>query len=91
VSALSSATVSQPVIRSDGDVLVELKDVNVSYHERKVSISDLLLPLARHKFLRCSKIQTGWYEQVKGGTFKDQTVCYDGFACVVVWMANRTV
>ena len=34
-SAFSSAAVSQPVIKNDGDVLVELKDVNVSYQDRK--------------------------------------------------------
>lgn len=38
VSALTSSAVSQPVVRNDGDILVELKDVNVSYYERKVSI-----------------------------------------------------
>jgi ABC-type molybdenum transport system ATPase subunit/photorepair protein PhrA len=38
----SPAAVSQSQTRCDGEVLVELKDVNVSYHERKVSISTLL-------------------------------------------------
>jgi len=81
VSAFSSAAVSQPVIKSDGDVLVELKDVNVSYHERKVSVSGLLpLPIARHKFLRYCKIQAGWYERVKGGIFKGQTVRHGRFS-----------
>ena len=79
VSALSSAAVSQPITRSDGDILVELKEVNVSYHERKVSISGLLLLVARHKSPRYCKIRAGWYEQVKGGTFKDQTVCHRRF------------
>ena len=37
-SHFSSMAVSQPQIGS-GEVLVELKDVSVSYHERKVSIS----------------------------------------------------
>lgn len=44
VSASSSMPVSQPPVRNDGDVLVELKGVSVSYHERKASISGL--PLA---------------------------------------------
>lgn len=38
----SPAAVSQLQTRSDGEVLVELKDVNVSYHERKVSNSSFL-------------------------------------------------
>jgi len=38
VSVSSSTAVSQSLIRSDGEVLVELKDVNVNYHERKVSV-----------------------------------------------------
>ena len=38
----SPAAVSQLQTRGDGEVLVELKDVNVGYHERKVSISNLL-------------------------------------------------
>lgn len=41
-----SAAVSQPLIESGGEVLVELKDVNVSYHERKVSIYGFILPVA---------------------------------------------
>ncbi|KAF9650289.1 P-loop containing nucleoside triphosphate hydrolase protein [Thelephora ganbajun] len=36
VSTSSSAGISQPPIKKDGEVLVELKDVNVSYHERKI-------------------------------------------------------
>ena len=40
-SASSLEAVSQPLIRNDGELLVELKSVNVSYHERKVSISGL--------------------------------------------------
>ena len=74
VSTSSSTAVSQPAVRSDGDVLVELKDVNVSYYERKVDISGLSFPMTRHKFLRYCKIQTGRYGQAKGGTFKGQTV-----------------
>ena len=70
----SPAAVSQNQTRSDGEVLVELKDVSVSYHERKVSISNPLLPAVWYKFLRCYKTQTGQCEQVKGGTFKDQMV-----------------
>lgn len=38
VAALSSVTISRPPVKSGGEVLVKLKDVNVSYHERKVSI-----------------------------------------------------
>ena len=75
MSASSSVAVSQPLIRSDGEVLVELNDVNVSYHERKVSISNFVFPTTKYKFLRCCKIRVGRYEQVKGGTSRDQTVC----------------
>ena len=74
VSALTSSAVSQPVVRNDGDILVELKDVNVSYYERKVSILGLSFPIARHKFLRYCETQTGRYKQAKGGTFRGQTV-----------------
>ena len=38
----SPAVVSQNQTKSDGEVFVELKDVSVSYHELKVSISNLL-------------------------------------------------
>ena len=38
----SPAAISPNETKSDGEVLVELKDVNVSYHERKVSILSLL-------------------------------------------------
>ena len=89
VSVFSSAAVSQPAARSGGDVLVELKDVNVSYHERKVSISGDLFPAARHSFLRCCKIQAGQCEQVKGGTFKVQTVRLQFSHVFVVWMTNH--
>ena len=75
VSASSSMPVSQSLIRNDGEVLVQLKDVNVSYHERKASVSYVALSIAGHEFPRYYKIQTGQSERVKGGTFKDQTVC----------------
>lgn len=37
-----SATALQPPVRITGEILVELKDVNVSYHERKVSAARLV-------------------------------------------------
>ena len=79
VPASSSIPIPQPLIRNDGEVLVELKDVNVSYHERKVDILCLALPIAEHRFPRHYKIQTGQYERVEGGTFKDQMVCLSRF------------
>ena len=46
-SAASSATISRPLVKGDGEVLVELKGVNVSYYDRKVSASRLVLNTAR--------------------------------------------
>lgn len=46
MTALSSATISRPLVKGDGEVLVELKDVNVSYHERKVSVLHLTFFIA---------------------------------------------
>ena len=92
VSASSSGAISQPLIRSDGDVLVELKDVNVSYHERKVSTLSLVFPVVRHKHPRSCKKRTGRYGQVKGGTFRGQMVRLTKVSCVfVVWMTNNIV
>ena len=85
VSASSSAAALQPLIRSSGEVLVELKDVSVSYHERKVSISSFVLPITRHKLLRCCKIRTGQSEQVKGGTSRDRTVCLKRIHIYYFW------
>ena len=42
-SQSSSVAASEPLIGSGGEVLVELKDVSVSYHERKVSTSGFAL------------------------------------------------
>lgn len=38
-TASSFVTTSQPPVKTDGEILVELKGVNVSYHERKVRAS----------------------------------------------------
>ena len=73
VPTSSSMPVSQPLIRNDGEVLVQLKDVNASCYERKASVSYLALSIAEHRFPRYYKIQTGQYERVKGGTFRNQT------------------
>ena len=73
-SASASATISRSLIKDDGEVLVELNDVNVSYHERKVSISGFFVD-NEAKFCRCSKTRTGGCERAKGGTSRDQTVC----------------
>ena len=75
-SHFSSMGVSQPLIWSGGEVLVELKDVSVSYHERKVSISGFVLLVVGQIFFRCCETRTGRYEQVKGGISRGQTVCY---------------
>jgi ABC-type molybdenum transport system ATPase subunit/photorepair protein PhrA len=79
VSVLSSASIVRH--STGGEVLVELKDVNVSYHERKASIPGFGLPITEHKFLRSCKTQTGQYGQMKGGTSRDQTVCLNCFSC----------
>ena len=55
VSTFPPAVTSQPRIRSDGEVLVELNDVNVSYHGRKVSISGFSLSIVSHTFLGTTK------------------------------------
>ena len=79
VSHFSSMGVSQPPIGTGGEVLVELKDVSVSYHERKVSTPGFVLLVQGQMFLRCCKTQTGRYGQVRGGIFRDQTVRFQRF------------
>ena len=80
VVALSSGTISWPLVKSDGEVLVELKDVNVSYHERKVSIShSAFRTLHQWDILRCCKTRTGRFVRAKDGISKDQTVCLERF------------
>jgi hypothetical protein len=91
MSVSSSAAVAQPSIRHDGEVLVELKDVNVSYHERKVSIPGFGLSITGHKFLRYCKTRAGRCVQVRGGTFRDQTVCLKQFHLFTFWVINRVV
>ena len=54
-SASASATISRSLIKDDGEVLVELNDVNVSYHERKVSISGFFLQTTRLNFAGAPK------------------------------------
>jgi len=76
VSHSSSVAVSQPPIGSGNEVLVELKDVSVSYHERKVNTSGFLLLAVGQIFFRCCETRTGRYERVKGGIFRDQMVCF---------------
>jgi hypothetical protein len=72
--ALSSATISRPPVKTGGEVLVELKDVNVSYYERKVSVSHLDLLIASQYLLRFCKIWIGRFARTKNGTSRDQTV-----------------
>jgi len=79
VSNFSSMAVSQPQIGSGNEILVELKDVSVSYHERKVSTSGVFLLVVGQMFFRCCETRTGRYERVKGGIFRDQTVCFQRF------------
>ena len=79
VVASSSATISRPPIRNDGEAIVELNEVSVSYHERKVSIPCPALSIAGYTFLRYCKTPTGRCERAKGGTSRDQTVRSRGF------------
>lgn len=74
VTGLSSVTTSRLLAKSNGEILVKLKDVNVRYHERKVSVLLLGLFVARRYLIRYYKIRIGRSVRTKDGTSKDRTV-----------------
>ena len=74
VTTPSSVTTLQPPVKGTGEALVELKDVNVSDHERRVSVARYFKRTAKQKPFRCCKTRTGLFVRTKGGTSRDQTV-----------------
>ena len=74
VSAPSSVAILRPPVKGTGEALVELKDVNVSYHERRVSAAPQFEPTTKQKPFRCCKTRIGPFVQTKDGTSRDQTV-----------------